>query len=298
MSDTKTIGRFAPSPTGVLHLGNLRTALAAWASACSVGGTFFVRFEDLDQFNASAHNALRQAEDLSALGISSDSTPVFQSHRFEMYHDAISDLVARGLTYECFCTRKEIQEAVAAPHGVVGVYPGTCRELSATEREQRRAERPSALRLLSGGVAETFTDYVHGTVTGIADDIVLRRNDGVPSYNVAVVVDDAAQGVTEVVRGEDLLDVTASQVRLQRLLGLPQVTYGHVPLVVGADGERLAKRHGAVTLYELEQSGMSVADVREMLWASLGQTGSGLSRGGLQFDWELVPREPFFWSGK
>lgn len=290
MSGMKTIGRFAPSPTGELHLGNLRTALAAWASARSVGGEFVVRFEDLDQFNSSAHHALRQAEDLSALGIVSDSTPVFQSHRFDLYHDAISDLVARGLTYECFCTRKEIREAAVAPHGAVGVYPGTCRELSSAERSRKAAERPGALRLLSGGVVESFVDYVHGSVTGVADDVVLRRNDGVPSYNVAVVVDDALQGVTEVVRGDDLLDVTASQVRLQKLLGLREVTYGHVPLVVGPDGERLAKRHGAVTLYELEQTGMTAADVRDMLWVSLGQTGE-------KFNWALVPREPFIWSG-
>ena len=283
-------GRFAPSPTGVLHLGNLRTALAAYASVKSHGGRFLVRFEDLDRVTSSGDHALRQAEDLSALGIRSDEIPVFQSARFELYNDAIESLVQRGLTYECFCTRKEIAEAAAAPHGPAIAYAGTCRTLTDAERNERRAVRPPALRLRSDAVECTFTDVLHGTITAPTTDVVLRRNDGVPSYNVAVVVDDADQGMTEVVRSDDLLFATSTQVLLQQLLSLPTPTYAHVPLVVGSDGERLAKRHGAVTLYECEQYGMTPDDVRDMLWCSLGQTGD-------TFDWSQVPREPWVWTG-
>ena len=283
------IGRFAPSPTGVLHIGNLRTALAAWGSVRASGGEFIIRFEDLDIVTSSGDHALRQAEDMSSLGMTSDEVPVFQSARFPLYREAIAQLVERGLTYECYCSRREIREAAAAPHDGQFVYPGTCRDLSEKDREARRQERPGALRLRSGGGTETFTDLVHGDTTGLVDDVVLQRNDGVPSYNVAVVVDDAAQGITEVVRGDDLLAVTAAQVHMQKLLELPTPVYAHVPLVVGADGERLAKRHKAITLYELEQRGMSPDDVRELLWRSLGQETE-------VFDWSCVPRTPWVWN--
>lgn len=280
------IGRFAPSPTGPLHLGNLRTALVAHASVRANGGTFLIRFEDLDMHNANMANAQQQLDDLASLGITADVTPVVQSERFDIYHDAITRLTKSGLTYECFCTRKEILEAAQAPHGGQVTYPGTCRDLTDAEREERRAARPGALRLHAQGARETFTDLLHGDVTGYVDDVVLRRNDGVPSYNVAVVVDDALQGVTEVVRGEDLLEVTANQVHLQKLLGYSTPTYAHVPLVVGEDGERLAKRHGAVTLADLAAQGVSASQVKDMLWASLGQTSDS-------FSWDAVPREPW-----
>jgi glutamyl-tRNA synthetase len=166
------------------------------------------------------------------------------------------------------------------------MYPGTCRDLTEAEREQRRSVRPGALRLRAHGATQSFSDHIHGTVTGAVDDVVLRRNDGVPSYNIAVVVDDALQGVTEVVRGDDLLEVTANQVHLQTLLGYHTPVYGHVPLAVGDDGERLAKRHGAVTLADLAAQGISAAQVRDMLWASLGQSGDA-------FSWDAVPRQPW-----
>jgi len=280
------IGRFAPSPTGALHLGNLRTALVACASVRARGGKFLIRFEDLDMHNANMANAQQQLDDLASIGVVADETPVVQSERFALYHDAIAKLTSAGLTYECFCTRKEILEAAQAPHGGQVMYPGTCRDLTETDRAKRREVRPGALRLRANGVTETFTDLIHGTVTGPVDDVVLRRNDGVPSYNIAVVVDDALQGITEVVRGDDLLEVTATQVHLQKLLGYNTPSYGHVPLVVGEDGERLAKRHGAVTLMELEAQGTNAAEVRKMLWASLGQSGD-------TFSWDAVPREPW-----
>lgn len=280
------IGRFAPSPTGPLHLGNLRTALAAHASVRAAGGTFLIRFEDLDMHNANLANAQQQLDDLASMGITADATPVVQSERFDMYHEAIQRLNDAGLTYECFCTRKEILEAAQAPHGGQVMYPGTCRDLTETEQAERRADRPGALRLRANGARETFIDIIHGDVSGDVDDVVLRRNDGVPSYNVAVVVDDALQGVTEVVRGDDLLEVTANQVHLQKLLGYSTPTYAHVPLVVGEDGERLAKRHGAVTLADLAAQGISATQVKDMLWASLGQTGDS-------FSWDAVRREPW-----
>jgi glutamyl-tRNA synthetase len=280
------IGRFAPSPTGALHLGNLRTALAAYASVRARGGTFLIRFEDLDMHNANMANAQQQLDDLASIGIVADEIPVVQSERFALYHDAIQQLTDQGLTYECFCTRKEILEAAQAPHGGQVMYPGTCRDLSENERAQRREVRPGALRLRANGATETFTDLIRGTVTGPVDDVVLRRNDGVPSYNVAVVVDDALQGVTEVVRGDDLLEVTANQVHLQKLLGYSTPVYGHVPLVVGDDGERLAKRHGAVTLADLDAQGISATQMKQMLWASLGQ-------GDDTFSWDAVPRQPW-----
>lgn len=270
------VGRFAPSPTGDLHLGNLRTALVAWLSAQRDGtGRFIVRFEDLDRVTSSRDIAAAQLRDLAAIGIVPDETPVFQSDRFALYDRAIESLTARGLTYPCFCTRREIREAAAAPHGAVGAYPGTCRILSDADRTARAAERPGALRLdaATAGFGEDthieFDDVIHGRVRGSVDDVVLRRNDGVPSYNVAVVVDDAAQGVTEVVRGDDLLPVTPTQIALQRLLGVPTPAYMHVPLVLGSDGDRLAKRHGAVTLADLAAEGVGAADVREMLLAEI-----------------------------
>ena len=272
-----TTGRFAPSPTGYLHLGNLRTALVAWLSAHRRGnGRFIVRFEDLDRVTSSRDIAAAQLRDLVAIGIVPDETPVFQSDRFALYDGAIESLTARGLTYPCFCTRREIREAAAAPHGSVGAYPGTCRTLSDADRTARAAERPGALRLdaaaagFGGGAQVEFDDVIHGRVRGEVDDVVLRRNDGVPSYNVAVVVDDSAQGVTEVVRGDDLLPVTPTQIALQRLLGVPTPAYMHVPMVLGPDGERLAKRHGAVTLADLAAEGVGAADVREMLLAEIG----------------------------
>lgn len=268
-------GRFAPSPTGDLHLGNLRTALVAWLAARSRGGRFLVRMEDLDRITASAEHEARQLADLTAIGLDWDGDVVRQSERFDRYEAAIERLSAQGLTYECYCSRREIREAASAPHAEPGgrpelAYPGTCRDLTDAARRARRRERPPALRLRANDERVTVPDAVVGVYEGRVDDVVLRRNDGVPAYNLAVVVDDAAQGVTEVVRGDDLLASTPRQVLLQRLLGLEAVTYAHVPLVVGPDGERLAKRHGAVTLTELATKGVRPNRVLDALALSLG----------------------------
>ncbi len=292
-------GRFAPSPTGDLHLGNLRTAAIAWLSARAAGAGFLVRMEDLDRDRSGADNERRQLADLAALGLDWDHEVVRQSERFDRYEASIEHLADRGLVYECYCTRKEIraeiEAAPSAPHLPPGAYPGICRDLTAAERrERRRAGRPPALRLRTEGEVVEFDDVVHGRVGGGVDDVVLRRNDGVPAYNLAVVVDDAAQGVGEVVRGDDLLSSTARQIHLQRLLGLPRPQYAHVPLVVGADGERLAKRHGAVTVGELRDLGCGPDWVVGWIGRSIGLTDVGeratITELGDRFRWERLPR--------
>jgi len=278
------VGRFAPSPTGELHLGNLRTALVAFLSARrngASGGRFLVRFEDLDRVTSSVERAAMQLADLEEIGIVPDEEPVFQSRRFALYDAAIDTLTKRGLTYPCFCTRREIAEAAVAPHQAPGMYPGTCRGLSEAERAERAAEKPAALRLdlaAAGlaGVPIRFTDMFMGEVSGTADDVVLRRNDRVPSYNVAVVVDDFLQGVTEVVRGQDLAAITPTQIVLHHLLGMRIPEYGHVPLRMGPDGERLSKRHGAVSLGALADDGVTAEEVREMLLGEIAEFAPGL----------------------
>jgi glutamyl-tRNA synthetase len=258
-------GRFAPSPTGDLHLGNLRTALLAWLYARSEGGRFLMRMEDLDSGRVRLGVEERQLADLAAIGIDWDGPVVRQSERLELYERALEQLD----TYPCFCTRAEIREAVSAPHGPVGAYPGTCRELSAAERAEREAAgRPPALRVRTDGEV---------------DDFVVRRGDGAFAYNLAVVVDDAGMGVDQVVRGADLADSTPRQTWLARVLGLQVPEYVHVPLVLGPDGTRLAKRHGAVTLREL-----SATEARAWIERSLGMQGD-LVR---QFDPARIPTEP------
>ncbi len=261
-------GRFAPSPTGPLHLGNLRTALVAWALARRSGRRFLVRMEDLDRVTSSATWEAVQLDQLVAIGIDHDGPVVRQSDRFPLHHAAIDRLTEQGLTYPCYCTRREVAEAAAAPHGAVPAYPGTCRDLTEAQQAERAATgRPAALRLRTNGERYDFDDLIVGPVDATVSDIVIRRNDGVPAYQLAVVVDDADQGVDQVVRGADLVDSTASQLHLCHLLGLPAPTYAHVPLVVGADGERLAKRHGAITPSDLGWDGDRT---RAVLAASLG----------------------------
>ena len=238
-------GRFAPSPSGRLHLGNLRTALLAWLFARSGGGSFLLRIEDLDRARSKPEHERQQIADLEAIGLDWDSE---------------------------------------APHGPQpeGAYPGTCKHLTASERAEReRSGRPAALRLDARAAQIEFEDRLHGQVTGVVDDFVLWRGDDTPAYQLAVVVDDADQGITEVVRGDDLLDSTPRQIELARLLGLTVPRYAHVPLVLGPDGQRLAKRHGAVTLED--------RDPREALsWMA---SSVGLARPGEPVvPQDLIPR--------
>lgn len=261
-------GRFAPSPTSDLHLGNLRTALLAWLFARRSGRDFLLRIEDLDtqRVTAAPEVAARQIADLTAIGLDFDGEPVWQSQRLTLYAE-----VSAGLgTYECFCTRREIAEAASAPHDDgYRPYPGTCRDLTEAERADRRRTRPPAIRVRADGATQTVTDRWAGEITGVVDDFVVVRNDGVPAYNLAVVVDDIAQGVDQVVRGDDLLSSAPRQAWLTRQLGGVVPEYAHVPLAVNTDGRRLAKRDGAVTLTDLAGTGVTAAQVLTRLAHSL-----------------------------
>ncbi len=294
-------GRFAPSPTGQLHVGNLRTALVAWLAARSVGGSFLVRMEDLDRVTSSPEHERAQLADLAAIGLDWDGDVFRQSERFDRYHRAIDTLRAAGRVYECYCTRREILAevgaAASAPHVHLpdGAYPGTCRDLTEAERAERIAQgRRPALRLRTDGERLTVDDRLAGRFVGAVDDVVLARADGVPAYNLAVVVDDAAQHVTQVVRGDDLLSSTPRHLLLQRLLGVEHPEYLHVPLVLGTDRQRLAKRHGAVTLADLAADGHPPGEVLSVLARSLGlatpHEAVTASRLVDRFDPSVIPR--------
>ncbi|MDX6691130.1 MAG: glutamyl-tRNA synthetase [Solirubrobacteraceae bacterium] len=240
-----------------------------------------------------------QLADLEAIGLDWDGPVARQSERTALYAEALDALERERLVYPCYCTRAEIREAASAPHGPLpdGAYPGTCRELTAGRRREREAAgRPPALRLRAGDARIAFTDRLLGSHAGHVDDFVLRRNDGAFAYNLAVVVDDAAQGIGEVVRGADLLDSTPRQIHLARALGVHVPAYAHVPLVLGPDGARLAKRHGAVTLGDRAAAGESALDVRGRLAVSVGLARPGESPGldelVARFDPETLPREP------
>jgi glutamyl-tRNA synthetase len=270
-------GRYAPSPSGPLHLGNLRTALLAWLFARSQGARFLLRIEDLDPQRSRREHELRALADLRLLGLDWDAEPVRQSTRRARHREAFEELRAAGRVYPCWCTRAEVRLASAAPHADArgGVYPGTCRALPARGRAEReRAGAPQAWRLDARGSSASFSDALHGVRSAAVDDFVLWRGDDVPAYNLAVVLDDADQGIGEVVRGDDLLETTPRQVLLGQLLGLAAPRYVHVPLVLGPDGKRLAKRHGAVTLAELRAAGLSVDALIGWMAASSGLTDS------------------------
>lgn len=287
---TSGAGRFAPSPSGELHLGNLRTALLAWLFARSAGRRFLLRVEDLDRARAGAEEV--QLRDLAAVGLDWDGEIVRQTERGALYEEAIARLTAAGLTYECYCTRREIQEAPSAPHSPQGAYPGTCRDFTEAQRARRRAERPAAIRLRASVTDWAVTDVLHGRYSGLVDDFVLRRNDGVVAYNLAVVVDDAAQGVDQVVRGDDLLPSAPRQAYLAGLLGAPVPEYAHVPLVLNPAGRRLAKRDGAVTLAALAAAGVGPEEVTGLLLGSLGLPAT-LPEALAAFDPSALPRDPW-----
>jgi glutamyl-tRNA synthetase len=291
-------GRFAPTPTAALHLGNLRTALGAWLAARAAGLAFRLRIEDLDQARVQAARGLAagQLDDLAQLGLDWDAPVLHQSGRQAVYERALDQI--RDLTYECFCSRREIAAAAQAPQrDGSSVYPGWCRDLSPAQRRRRRQIRPPALRVRADQARIGFQDLVAGAVTGQVDDFVIRRGDGVFAYHFAVVVDDAAQGVSQVVRGDDLLDSTPRQIWLGRQLGLPQPVYAHLPLVLDRQGDRLAKRDHSVGLAGLRAAGLSPARLVALLGASLGVTPPGPRCAPAElvsgFDWERVPRQPW-----
>lgn len=263
---TAGAGRYAPTPSGDLHLGNLRTALLAWLFARHSGRDFHVRIDDLDPDRS--RDPSGQLADLAALGINHDGPIVRQSARTSAYAKVLDGLIESGLVYECFCTRREIAEAPTAPHHPPGAYPGICRALTEAELEVKRASgRTPALRLRAEVSTLTISDELHGDYSGGIDDMVLRRADGVHAYNLAVVVDDHEIGVDQVVRGDDLLASTPRQAHLYGLLGFPVPSYVHVPLVLNSSGQRLAKRDGPVTMREI---GLSPARVLALMGSSLG----------------------------
>lgn len=296
-------GRFAPSPTGALHLGNARTALLAWLDIRSLGGTFVLRMEDLDPQRSSAESARQIIDDLRWLGLDWDAGPdvggpfpsYTQSERNEIYREAMAKLVASGAAFPCTCSRAEVARAAGAPHaGEEGPrYPGLCRN------GPLNPGRAASLRLRVEAGVSTFDDLIHGPrsydISQEVGDFVIRRADGVAAYQLAVAVDDALMQMTRVVRADDLLSSTPRQLLVMRALGFDPPRYGHVPLLVGEDGHRLAKRGGALTLQALRAQGVSPEAIVGFLAQTFGM-GDGrpvAARELVQgFRLNAIPREP------
>lgn len=249
--------------------------------------------EDLDD-RVKADSATRQLADLKALGIDWDGDVIYQSDRRPQYDAVVEDLTNAGLTYECFCTRREIHNAASAPHAAPGAYPGTCRDLTPARREEKlRSGRPPAIRLRSAVTNLTIFDQLHGEFTGIVDDFVLRRGDGTPAYNLAVVLDDASSGIDQVVRGDDLLSSAPRQSYLASILGLPAPRYVHVPLVLGPHRKRLAKRDGAITMSELRMHPAALVGLLARSLSLSGEQETTPARLLQDFDPARIQRHPW-----
>jgi len=291
--------RLAPSPTGALHLGNARTFLVNWILARQNGWRIVLRIEDLDGPRVK-RGADRQAiEDLRWLGIDWDDGPLYQSGRATVYAEAVRRLLAAGAAYPCVCSRREVELAASAPHAEDGasVYPGTCRgRYASVEAARAAAGRQPAIRFAVPDAAVEFTDPIHGHVrinpARELGDFVIAKADGTAAYQLAVVVDDAEAGVSDVVRGDDLLDSTPRQILLYRGLGwersIPR--YWHLPLVVGPDGRRLAKRHGDTRLASYREVGVPASRMLQLLarwsgvedWQAIERASDLLPRFGLE----------------
>lgn len=314
-------GRFAPSPTGLLHLGNAWSFLLAWLAARTEGGRILLRHEDIDPARSRQEWMDAIERDLSWLGLDWDEgpgregphAPYCQSRCFPLYEQALNTLKAKGLIYPCYCTRKELRLLAGAPHGAAdglgdegAAYPGTCRHLTEEERARKEAEgRKPALRLACpDDDTETFTDLVLGpqciSLHRCGGDFALRRSDGVWAYQLAVVVDDMRMGVTEVVRGEDILLSTPRQLLLYRLLGAVPPAFAHIPLLHDSAGERLAKRHKSLSLAALRESGCPPEAIVGYLAHTAGLTPSPAPvspadlahriRSEGPFPWHLLPK--------
>ncbi len=270
---THVVGRLAPSPTGFLHLGNAWSFLWAWLWARSQHGSVILRMEDIDPARSKAEFAAAIVDDLTWLGLDFDGDIIWQSTCHNAHITALQSLEHAGHTYPCYCTRKELRSLAGAPHvdDAGAPYLGTCRALTAHERAKKEAEgRRACVRVRcphNGEIA--FEDNIHGKQAflweNLGGDFALRRSDGVMAYQLAVVVDDAAQGVTHVLRGNDILVSTPRQLWLQHLLGLQKIHYAHVPLLLDAHGERLAKRHSSLTLRSLREQGATAERVIGLL---------------------------------
>ncbi|WP_295580626.1 tRNA glutamyl-Q(34) synthetase GluQRS [uncultured Oscillibacter sp.] len=302
----QTVGRFAPSPSGRIHLGNILCCLLAWLSARQKGGRVVLRIEDLDTARCPRRYADQMVEDLRWLGLVWDEgpevggpeAPYYQSLRTARYQAALEKLEAMGLVYPCFCTRAELH-AASAPHRGDGqvLYAGTCRGLTPEQAAQRARTRTPALRLRVPAERWAFTDGHLGAygenLAEACGDFLLRRSDGMFAYQLAVVADDAAMGVTEVVRGADLLDSTPRQLYLYHLLGLPAPAFYHFPLLLSPEGRRLSKRDADAGLDRL-RGRAGAAEVLGKLAYLAGFNPSASPRTAeallADFDWDKVPR--------
>lgn len=291
-----SVGRFAPSPTGSLHLGNARSALLGWLLARAQGGQFLLRLEDLDPERSKPEAARALREELAWLGLDFDGPVLVQSQRAAQYAAALERLKEAGRVYPCWCSRAEVARAAAAPHaGEEGPrYPGTCAQ-GATPKPGRA---PSLRFRVAPGVVR-FVDLLQGPqaqdVAAEVGDFVVQRGDGVASYQLAVVVDDAASAVTTVLRGDDLLASTPRQLQLLEALGEPAPQYAHVPLLLGEDGKRLAKRDGALTLSALRAQGVQPQALVGLLarWSGLSDGAPSTPRALVErFSLSRVGREP------
>jgi len=263
-------GRFAPTPSGQLHIGNARTALLAWLQIRQAGGEFVLRMEDLDRERSKLSLAEQALSVLRWLGLDWDEgpdvsgpyKPYDQASRFDLYEAALKKLMDQDRLYPCFCSRAELQAIANAPHGLASegnAYPGTCRHLSEKERQARMLVKTPSLRFVMPDRAIKFDDSIAGPQTfaaGSGGDFVVKRADGLPSYQLAVIVDDDDMAITHVLRGDDLLDSTPRQLALAGALELHTPHYAHVPLLFGSDGKRLAKRHGHIALASLRGAGV------------------------------------------
>jgi glutamyl-tRNA synthetase len=310
-------GRLAPSPTGALHLGNARTFLVAWLRARQAGGTLVLRIEDIDGPRIKPGAAAAVLEDLRWLGLDWDEgpdvggphAPYVQTERLARYDAALARLRAGGRVYPCVCTRREIEEAASAPHGPDGaLYPGTCRGRSADPGAaealaRARGGRGPAWRFAVAPERVLVRDRFAGErafdVAAAPGDFVVAKALGGPAYQLAVVVDDAAMGITEVVRGDDLLPSTARQLLLYRALGLDAPEFLHLPLVVGKDGRRLAKRHGDTTIAAFRRAGVAAERVVGWIAGTLGIAVGEVTATELlgRFDILGVPRGVVVWEG-
>lgn len=300
------VGRFAPSPSGRMHLGNAFSALLAWLAVRSAGGEMVLRQEDLDPQRCKREYADQIEADYRWLGLDWDrggsrgGDAYYQSNRDEIYRESLERLREKDLIYPCFCTRNQLH-AASAPHATDGttLYPGTCRNLTPEEQAERAKTRKPAMRVRVPDATVPFTDRImgacHQNLAQECGDFILRRSDGVFAYQLAVVVDDACMGVTQVVRGVDLLSSTPRQIWLQQQLGFDQPEYGHVPLLYGTDGHRLSKRQKDVDLGALRQMGKRPEEIVGQLacWAGLIDRPEPVRPQELvtEFQWEKIKRE-------
>lgn len=299
-------GRLAPSPTGLLHLGNAWAFLLAWLSARSQGGRLLLRLEDIDPVRCREEYSQKILEDLAWLGLTWDGAPLRQSERSHVYEEALNKLQAQGRVYPCFCSRKDLRSLASAPHGGAEIgdagvpYPGTCRNLAPELVKERLAKgQKAALRLRCPDLRLNFLDLVQGPQESSAldtgGDFALRRSDAVWAYQLATALDDAQSGITQVVRGRDILASTPRQILILRLLDLPAPEYAHIPLLLDTRGERLAKRHQSLSLQSLKTRGVRPQAIIGLLGKLAGLNPAGLPCTPAElipaFDYARLPRE-------